>query len=383
MTSAAARSAGRELRTRNAHSNKSRRLFILGAGASYAAGLPDASRLAGPLVAYVRGPFEVVYNRPPAGYFDPMFSALIQVLAEESGDEPRSKWPLDFVFRRFNELLKADLEGFRATWVALFEATAQLIYIRSWTAEGTPAYRKFVHALRPEDVLLTFNWDVCPEIAMYSLGQPFSQSLASDEPPVGPWLLKLHGSVDYLIVPVFGDGTPDFLETLDVHPPPPFPGPPRQLVRLKTYDLGYEVRLAGPYAGPSSADDLPGREGIVGGFDVGPYLLTHTLDEVPLPYLLVPGTTKLLYDWQYSIIIKKLLAIRDELAGVYVIGYSFPKYDEDVFSVLRQVAAGGNATPVHIVNPAVGDIPPELLTSIFGRHETHACGFEEFDWEQA
>lgn len=364
--------------SQHGHADRQRRLFILGAGASYAAGLPDAGTLSLQLSAYAYGPFEVVYNRLPGKYFDPMVSVLFDVLKEDPGTGPRSRWPLDFVFNGFDRRFRADPQRFAAAWMRLFEATAQLIYIRSWTAENTPAYRKFLVALGPDDVVLTFNWDVCPEIAMHSLGKPFAQSLAGRPPEHGPWLLKLHGSVDYLVVSDAIEAA--FLEPLE--PCTPYPVPGSRLARLKTYDLGYEVTLEGADAGPSRAEDLASGAGVVGGFDAGPYLLPHTIDPFPGIYMLVPPTPEVMYDWQYAVVAANLARIRDELRAVYVIGYSFPDYDQRVFRLLHEIAAQDDV-PVHIVNPGVGDIPPARLQTIFGEYAAHACGFEAYDWAAA
>jgi hypothetical protein len=364
---------------------KKRRLLILGAGCSYAAGLPDGDRLPGHLFGYVGGaPWEIVYNKPPGAYWAPLYGALHGVLGELADGGPQSRWALDRVFDRFHEAVRADPMGFAPTYGLLFEATAQLLYTRSCQGGTTDVYRNFVDALEPNDIILTFNWDACPEIAFHESGRPFSRQLGPDIPDSLPWLLKLHGSIDYLIVEsTFSvkneKGRAAFLESLGVEAPSPFPGKHFQLTRLRTYDLGYEVQLEPAAQRDRETATMPG---VVGGFDVGPFWLTHFLKEYPTFHMLTPGSPELLYDWQYNLTLKTLRRVCPDIDEIIVAGYSFPAYDKPVHRVLHTLHGWAGKPTTHIVNPAAATLSPKLLKSIFGKCELHGCGFGEYEWRR-
>src|SRR4029453_13957085 len=82
-----------------------RRLFVLGAGASYAAGLPDADSLASQLFGYIgNAPWERVRNRPPYAYFAPLNAVLRTAMRDlQSVDGPQSRWAIAGIFDRFGE----------------------------------------------------------------------------------------------------------------------------------------------------------------------------------------------------------------------------------------------------------------------------------------
>jgi hypothetical protein len=352
-------------------------LFILGAGASYAAGLPDGGTLPGHLFAFVGGgPWEVVRNKPPNDYYARLQASLFAVLQELAAGGYQSRWPLDEVFGRFHERLRDDPGGFGATYGLLFEATAHVLYTRSCYAGTTDAYEGFAAALRPGDVVLTFNWDLCPEVALYAAGRSLSRDVHAQPPGDTPWLLKLHGSVDQLIVGGEQSSAP-FLEPLGVTPPSPFPERTFELVRLRTYDLGDDVEITLSPA-DEDEDDYPGT--VLGGYDLAPYLLVHTLDEFPSFHLLTPGSPPLLYAWQYSIVEAALFKACPEIERIYVAGYSFPPYDAPVFELLQRTYERAGRPPTAIVNPRANELSVELLRSLFGDYELHACGFQEFDW---
>jgi len=361
---------------------KNRRLIILGAGCSYAAGLPDGDRLATHLLGYVGGaPWEIVYNKFPSEHWAPLYHFLLNVLAELAEGGPQSRWKLDRIFDRFYQLLRLDPTGFRTVYGLLFEAAAQLLYARSCYGGTTDVYQNFVKALEMRDVILTFNWDICTEIALNRANRPFSRTLRK-APKKLPWLLKLHGSIDYLIVDVSRrrkdrKGRAEFLETLDAEAPSPFPGRRFELTRLRTYDLGYKVVLEQVAERDSETMKL---QGVAGGYDVGPFLLTYKLEEYPSYHMLTPGSAKLLYDWQYQLVTQLLETVCPEVGEIIVAGYSFQAYDKPVHKVLRTVHRAADKPPVHIVNPSAASIKPNLLKSIFGKCELHACGFGEYEW---
>lgn len=363
---------------------KTRRLLILGAGCSYAAGLPDGDRLTGHLAGYVgASPWEVVYNKFPNEYWAPLFSALFDAMRDLARGGPQDRWALDQVFDRFHQRVAIDPAGFGVAYGMLFEATAQLLYTRSCYAGAADIYRKFVDALEPTDIILTFNWDICPEIAFHHAGRQFSRSLAGNAPRDMPWLLKLHGSIDFLIVGmgarVKSGGAPEFLELLGTEVPSPIPGRRFELARLRTYDLGYEVQLDQV---AKRDRELAATGGVLGGYDVGPFLLTHALEEYPTFHMLTPGSAPLLYEWQYNHTLKLLAAVCSEVGEIIVAGYSFPAYDERVHTVLRTIHKLAGKPPTQIVNPAAASLAPKLLKSIFGKCELHACGFGDYQWRR-
>jgi len=364
---------------------KTRRLFILGAGCSYAAGLPDGDRLAGNLFGYAGGAvWEVVYNKFPAAYWAPLLNQLGRVMRDLAQGGLQSRWALDRVFDRFHELMRADPLAMGPAYGLLFEATAQLLYTRSCYGATTDAYRKFVDALEPGDVVLTFNWDTCPEIAMHHAGRRFSQALGGDVPADVPWLLKLHGSIDYLIVDIDarikdGQDRPDFLETLGAEAPSPIRGRRFEVKRLRTYDLGYEVQLDQT---ASRDRETAGMGGVLGGEDVGPFLLTHALQEYPTFHMLTPGSPRPLYDWQYHLISQLLARVCPEIGEITVVGYSFPDYDKPVHEVLATIHRLAGKPPTHIVNPGAAALSLPLLKSIFGGCELHATGFGDYEWHR-
>jgi hypothetical protein len=150
------------------------------------------------------------------------------VLEEQATGHPQWTWPLDGVFARMLELMQADPERYALAFRRLHEAVAQVLYCRSIHGGRTEAYRRFAEILGPTDVVLTFNWDVCLEVALHRARRPFSQALVGIPPIDQPWILKLHGSVDYLMLlrRVFnGQQTQSFdlprlVEPLNVEPPP-------------------------------------------------------------------------------------------------------------------------------------------------------------------
>jgi hypothetical protein len=374
---------------------------VIGAGASYAAGLPDANRLPGHVFGYIgNAPWEIVRNKPPKAYFDPLSAVLLRVLQELATGGPQEKWPMDAVFERFAELVREDPQRFGVPFGQLFEATAQLLYHRSQFGAQTQAYRKFVNALTECDLILTFNWDLCLEIAMQRARKPLQRALGR-QPRKGPWLVKLNGSIDHLIVNTSASGnatatsgnTHDrrdwwtefpFLERLNL-PAPSAPNTPwtqstsrYELARLRTYDLaGIEMSVSsGPFQsiGKAAIDDDV--------CDVGPFALTHVLPEYPSIQMIGPGTPQPLSRWYYDAIRLAVAPIASQITGVYVIGYSFPVYDLPLIRLLRDIVQAAGGPPAHIVNPDAARLPPQAIQFIFGRSplELHSCGFEAFDW---
>ncbi len=384
------------------------RLFILGAGASYAAGLPDGDRLLSHLFGYIGGtPRGFVDNSLPYEYWGPLYDTLFQILRELATGGRQSTWPLDDVFDLFYKRLRADPEIYGPQLGLLQEATAELIYSRSGIGGTSEVYLKFARALQPGDIVLTFNWDSCVEIALNTIDKLFSRSLDTNPPKDQPWLLKLHGSIDYLVVTsaiyeVEIKSSPygyrqnlgklkksfsmlPFLELLKAQPP----GVNRdyqyyqfELARLKTYDLeGYSIEVSSNMTEEEELELEESAGKISGGWDVGAFRLMHVLSEYPTIFYLTPGISPLLYDWYYGIIRDALLTAVSEIEHIYVTGYSFPQYDERVFAVLETITNNAGHPPTDIIDPGANKLSPEILQRIFGEYQLHACGFQEFDWD--
>jgi hypothetical protein len=58
--------------------NRVRRLIVLGAGASYAVGLPDGDRILPHLTLYANGPILPIRNRTPMDLFSNITPALLR-----------------------------------------------------------------------------------------------------------------------------------------------------------------------------------------------------------------------------------------------------------------------------------------------------------------
>jgi hypothetical protein len=337
------------------------------------------------LFGYIgNAPWESVRNRPPHSYFNPLSGVLVRVLRELQTGGAQSRWPMDAAFERFAALLREDPQRFGAAFGQMFEATAHLLYHRSQFGGRSEAYRRFAEILTDGDLVLTFNWDVCLEIAMQRAGKPLERSLRPSGP--GPWLFKLNGSIDYLIVraPSRGEAAQSwtdfpFLEPLNARAPQ-LPGSKshHELARLRTYDLaGYEMSVdSGPLA-PIGEDAIANDV-----TDVGPFLLTHKLPEYPTTLMIGPATPAPLSNWYHNAIAAAMAPIVSRISRVYVVGYSFPVYDLAVMRLLRQIVQAADRPAVDIVNPDAARLPPQALQFVFGRTtpRLHASGFETFNW---
>jgi hypothetical protein len=104
------------------------------------------------------------------GYFEPLLGPLIQVVRRLGGG---SRFPLEELAADFQKALRRDPEGFSQIYPMLFQSIRELIYSRS--CERASEFREFATHLRPGDLVVTFNWDVCLEIALAILGTPFSR----------------------------------------------------------------------------------------------------------------------------------------------------------------------------------------------------------------
>lgn len=368
-----------------------RRLIVLGAGASYGAGLPDASLIAGHLFNFCKGPILPIRNRTPLALFDPLVPALIASM-RSTGVLKGERWPLDAICGWFGEQLKRDRAIFPA-FAMLFEAIAQLLYARS--CEHAEGYRAFVAALRPSDIVVNLNWDVCVEVAMYVAQRDVHRELRP--PPLDtPSILKPHGSVDYLIVETSSRDLethtaeyrrlPDYVEPLQAQLPTVVQAgrtSRNHLFRLRTYDYDGQISTNwDPDTRDFQIDMQPGRKPFDPlDPDLGPFQIKSTLG-TPTNFLLTPDLSDVLYEWSYSALLRAIQPVAADIESIVVAGYSFPEYDRRFLNVLERIAGWANYPVTQIVNPAVDALPRDRLNGVFRRTEYNAVKFAEFDWSR-
>ena len=359
-----------------------RRLIVLGAGASYAVGLPDADRVLSHLTLFTNGPIFPIPNRTPIGLFDSVGSALI-TYAVQAGFRKGDRFPLDAVIEQFYAAAKRDPRAVQ-TLNMLWYAIREFLYSRS--CDCADGYTSFADSLLPGDVILTFNWDICLEIALHRNKRVFTHRLAP-HPPDGVWVLKPHGSIDFSVAQsgLLSDiGSRDAIAEDLQAPLLPIITPvgmlaPR-LVRLRTYDLALSAEVEWSDDGISiTIGREPPTRPPTDDSDVTPLHLERFLPDAG-PFLLTPGSAQLLYDWSYEQTGRALSAVASDIRLIIVAGYSFPEYDTGVRAMLKAVMEDVGTAPVHIVNPNAQALPRRVLQDIFGEVTLHATGFLEYPW---
>jgi hypothetical protein len=359
-----------------------RRLFVIGAGASYGAGLPDAARVLPQLILYTTGPYTTVLNRSPMELLGSLTDSLVR-FAKESGVTKGDRFPLDAVTERFYDTWREN-PAFGGEVMVFWQVLSEFLYDRS--ATRADEYRKFAKTLGPGDIVISFNWDTCLEMALHRENKPFTLSL---EPKAGSRkirVLKPHGSVDFAIGngPIPGGPRRRFAEI--VHPKMPGIQTPEgykqpQLYRLLTYDLKFRVVMT--WRGRQMDLGFAKRQaaGARSSPDVGPLHLRGFLRE-SMPYLLTPASPAPWYDWGYELVKDILTPAARRVGAIYVAGYSFPPYDVGVRTLLTDLSGRIGPVPVHIINPAARDLPKDVLDGMFSSYQLHACGFQEYKWRE-
>ena len=368
---------------------KKRRLVILGAGASYAVGLPDAARAMGHFFMYVRGPFPLVVNRTPMWHFGDLGDALI-VYARDAGFRTGDRFPFESMAEAFYKAVEqyatgpaedfeAAFERFRLFFVAIRE------YLYSRSCDCAQGYAAFADALRPGDIVITFNWDVCLEIALFLKSKPARVSFSSIRDNEIT-IIKPHGSVDFCAAEIPEAKMRDAVYLEFIHLALPVAvakgrvlAP--QLVRIRTYDCPYDIEISWnrKTREVNIKIDERKRPFMSQDSDVGPLHLEKLIRE-PSPFLLTPGSHREFYDWSYSRLLHMVQEISAEIGTVIVCGYSFPDYDHAVIDALAETMRAIGSVPTHIVDPSASHLPKAKLDRIFEKYELHEQGFTEFNW---
>jgi hypothetical protein len=368
---------------------KKRRLFILGAGASYAAGLPDAARAMGHFLLYVMGPILPSPNRTPFALFGNLSDALI-FYAKEAGFRKGDRFPFESMAEAFYKAVQQHATGSAEQLPAAIELLSQFfIAVREYLYERSchcaEGYAAFADSLRPGDIVITLNWDVCLEIALFLESKPATVSFRSVRDD-GITIMKPHGSVDFCATEISKKELRETSYLELVHQSLPLAvamgrlfAP--QLVRIRTYDCPYEVQLSCDIEARQLHLEIDERKRpfVPLESDIGPLHLEKLLRD-PSAFLLTPGAPRALYEWSYSQLVHMLEPSLAQVGTVIVCGYSFPDYDRTFVDALADIMRTIGTIPAHIVDPSASHLPQATLEKLFGTYELHERGFTDFNW---
>ena len=306
------------------------RLFVLGAGFSKPAGLPLATRLLGLVREQVRREFRV------HGWD----GSLEQEIHEWSGLHPGEAVDLERVLgyshmkHHLRLLGSKEYHEHGSRSIVAARRAIQQILINSTPRDTPHLYRKFAAELSPNDVVLTFNYDMLMEQTLDDIGKRYSLTPEwwLDRDPSRPGLeyvdlIKLHGSVDWYDRYYHDDavrwhaegghGVPDKDPIFGPNPSVPL----ESLSRGRTRGYGkhilprvFRVRDHHKYF-PLDTEAFS---------RVVPYLL-------PLAYDKLLGYDAILDLWQ------NLHRTDDMFSSIVVIGYSMPQHDSHAFETLGQL----------------------------------------------
>ena len=377
------------------------RFFILGAGASFAAGFPLADRVVTWLYTYCCGiPFLPgrIRNGTPKHLMRPAISKLQRLMLGGETSKHADRFPLDVILEQFHREALANPAVGQTELEAFYHGLVEMMYCLS--VRGVPGYLEFAKQLRPRDIVLTFNWDVCLEITLTLLGLPFQRDLGPHQPD-RPRILKIHGSIDYMSfeTEVIGDGRaarpfPEVVEPLAAKLPAVWGNRGisiSELVRLQTYDLGQRVDVKWDIEHKELSLSLYALERSVldaNDIDLGALQLRHLLGAQargvrPLTFVIAPGTPAHLARWSYDAIRTTIKSLKGMCDEVYVVGYSFPQYDAAAIEVIEEASGHFGRPGVHVIDPFAKNIRQETLSRIFSSVTLHECGFQDFAWSTA
>ena len=191
-----------------------KRVFILGAGFSKQAGMPLATEL----TSLVLDGTELGELEDLQGWLDDFkqrLAAVVGVSGNADGFKPNVEQLFDFaaydeeLWRMKQQLCPVprahgDTPWNRAesirTWLGYMEQQLpHVIWDVQQEADPNPV-RRFTTCLRRGDVVITFNYDTLVESALSSENHPWNHGL-NDKGNGGVTVLKMHGSVDWLLLP--------------------------------------------------------------------------------------------------------------------------------------------------------------------------------------
>lgn len=210
--------------------------------------------------------------------------------------------------------------------------------------EHDEAVKKFIHAVGPNDVIVTFNWDTLIEQHLYEAKKPFIFGL-SDTSIIS--VLKLHGSLSWIQLPATPETEPE-------------PAQPQRLVELdrdsRLYFLNHEYL--------SQLDKISSKH--------RPYIIPPVWHKTPI----LPFIQQLWYQAHLSI----GEAMCEEHSKVIVIGYSLPPEDLHARALLRAVL-GVNAEEggkMYLIDPdsSVAGRFYATVTKHLEYYQTHFTGHE-------
>jgi len=337
-----------------------------------------------------------VVNKQPIEYRAPLIAALQEYLFSGRTSGTYERYPLDELCDTMYRRAQKEADQGQIILAMLQEAIAELLYVRSVTAGATGAYREFARQLEDDDVVLSFNWDNALEVALTLEGKRWSQRINQIAETDIASIIKLHGSIDYWIVdrPVDDTALPEILDDLALEAPslvtPDGVVHGYVLTRIKTHDLGARVITRREQA---LRDGVPATRLVISletenwsfvpnDRDIGPFMLRYVLPRYPSPFMLMPASPAVLYDWHYEAIKSAMRRRAYPFRSSYIVGYSFPHYDERALHLLTDITKPLCCSDVHIVNPSVSAISAQTLEAVFGTWQAHACGFEQFDWNR-
>jgi hypothetical protein len=174
---------------------RKRRVFILGAGFSAAAGIPLTSALLRDAMCIFKDECNGIFQRVDG------YSRDIEWQCKDEDD-------IDYSQISFSELcthleyveLSEHGGGERWSDAGSREKLALKFYLAKSLSLATPAateipeiYIKFAQQLSHRDLVITFNWDCLLELALQHIGTNYTYSFRGD----GVTLAKLHGSMNW------------------------------------------------------------------------------------------------------------------------------------------------------------------------------------------
>ena len=191
---------------------RKRRVFILGAGFSAAAGIPMTSTLLAEAMKTFSAECPGIYER------------VCNYASDVQWEKPDGP---DFSEISFSDLcthlefaeLREDAGGERWSEAGSREKLALRYYLAKTIVRLTPTgdnipelYIQFAAQLNSGDIVITFNWDCLLELAIQKAGKRFTYKFEKDH--VKLW--KLHGSVNWRLGPAIRHGKP--INTLNWQP---------------------------------------------------------------------------------------------------------------------------------------------------------------------